>query len=97
MAKLHEMLGTKNRTEQEERVEKLITTPPVAIMVYYDGYSDKVTVVPAPARIPIQYAKHVLQRGLEEVIQREVQALAEQSAEQADQQSMEENLNNVEE
>jgi len=82
-ARMHEMLGTKNKAEQERIVENLLTNPPVAVTVYFDLLSKTVDIRAQPgSQIPIGLIKIALQAALEKLTKQEGIAEAQEAAKQ---------------
>ena len=61
--KLHQLLGTKNTSEQEQRVQELLTlinNPPITLVITVDPVRKSISVVPTIGQMDAQQAVQIL-------------------------------------
>lgn len=79
--KLHEMLETKNKKEQERKVEGLLQAlkmPTIDLVLRYDHLADKVEIAIVGGNLDFKAACHILDLAREGFTQKEIhQILAE--------------------
>ncbi len=82
---LAKLLGTKNKQEQEQKVQKLLRAlnmPVIDMMIRYDGIADQVNVTILGGNVSFEVAHRILDLARKEIQQDEIKASIDQQAKQ---------------
>jgi len=82
---LAELLGTKNKKEQEQKVQNLLRAvqmPVIDMVIRYDGVADQVNVMILGGNVAFEVAHRILDLARKEIQRDEVKASIDQQAKQ---------------